>query len=680
MEDKKPSFNLANIPFGYAYHKIIVDEQGTPTDYEFLEVNPAFERITGLKAKEIIGKTVCQILPGIREDNFDWVQYYGNIAIDGGESEFEQYAKPLHSWYKVQVCSDQKYYFSAVFIDITAQKSLSDIAATFNNFSALTIDLQYLVDKARELSGAAYAMLNKFDENGRGFSTIAFSDMNIYIEKVISILGFDPRGKTWDYDPERQKKIDNQKTTVFQQLTVLTGKVIPKNIITFLSNTFNIGQVAVVKTTRENTMLGDFTLFFERGSQLKNREIIETYADLTGMLLSRIDEERKVRIEQARFKTITDNVSDLVWESDLQFINTFTSPSVHRILGFSIEEYTSQSLVERLSPESIQIALSILQEELEKENDPHVNKSRTRLVELEYYKKDGRIILLESNIGFVRDESGKPIGLRGVSRDISERKRAEKELIQAKEKAEESDRLKSAFLANMSHEIRTPMNGILGFAGLLKRADLKSENRQKYIEIIEQSGKRMLNIINDIVDISKIEVGLIKPDMKGINVNAQIEYVCNFFKPEAETKKVQLSYRSPLSVREATIITDREKVYSILTNLVKNAIKYTEEGAIELGYDLKLDAQPGMLEFYVKDSGIGIPKERQEAIFERFVQADIADTRTYEGSGLGLAITKSYVEMLGGNIWVESEEGKGSTFYFTLPYKLATAMETTGEQ
>ena len=246
----------------------------------------------------------------------------------------------------------------------------------------------------------------------------------------------------------------------------------------------------------------------------------------------------------------------------------------------------------------------------------------------------------------------------------------EVELRNAKEKAEESDRLKSAFLANMSHEIRTPMNGILGFADLLKKPDLSGENQRKYISIIEKSGKRMLNIINDIVDISKIEAGLMEFNMKETNVNEQIEYTYTFFKPESEAKGIKLSLKNSLPAAEATIKTDREKLYAILTNLVKNAIKYTKEGAIEFGYNLKKDKEAAELEFYVKDTGIGIMKDRQDAVFERFIQADIYDKMAHQGGGLGLAITKSYVEMLGGKIWIESEEGKGSTFYFTLPYSI----------
>ncbi len=251
-----------------------------------------------------------------------------------------------------------------------------------------------------------------------------------------------------------------------------------------------------------------------------------------------------------------------------------------------------------------------------------------------------------------------------IFQDITVRKEKEVELIIAKEKAEESDRLKSAFLANMSHEIRTPMNGILGFTELLKEPNLTGEEQQKYIQIIEKSGTRMLNIMNNIISISKIESGLIELNISEININEQIEYLYTFFKPAVEGKGMRFFYNNSLPFRKANIKTDREKLFAILTNLIENAIKYSEEGSIEFGYDKK----GKYIELYVKDSGIGIINNRQEAIFERFIQADIADKNAYQGAGLGLSISKAYVEMLGGKLWVESETGIGSTFYFTIPY------------
>lgn len=247
---------------------------------------------------------------------------------------------------------------------------------------------------------------------------------------------------------------------------------------------------------------------------------------------------------------------------------------------------------------------------------------------------------------------------------IAKIKKSEQELVKAKEHAEESDRLKSAFLANMSHEIRTPMNGILGFAGLLKEPNLSGEEQQEYIQIIEKSGERMLNIINNIVDISKIEAGQMELNYTDVNINEKIEFIFEFFKPQVKEKNMQFYCKKALSTQEAIIRTDGEKVYSILTNLVKNAVKYSVEGYIEIGYQKK----EAILEFYVKDTGIGIPTNRQNDIFDRFIQVDSSDKKAFQGAGLGLSISKAYVEMLGGRMWVESKVGEGSTFYFTLPY------------
>ncbi|MGM0648486.1 MAG: PAS domain-containing hybrid sensor histidine kinase/response regulator [Bacteroidota bacterium] len=316
---------------------------------------------------------------------------------------------------------------------------------------------------------------------------------------------------------------------------------------------------------------------------------------------------------------------------------------------------------------------------VEREKYGQIEKYGTGTVETRWQRKDGKIldVLLSSTL-VDSDDLQKMVIFTVL--DISARIKSEHDLKAAKEKAEESDRLKSAFLANMSHEIRTPMNGILGFADLLKEPGLAGDELQQYIGIIEKSGKRMLNIINDIVDISKIEAGLMELNVRESNINTQIEYIYTLFKPEAEAKGIELSLRKSLPEKEAIINTDSEKVYAILTNLVKNALKYSKEGSIKFGYDLVQTRHASFVQFYVKDTGIGIPKDKQETIFDRFIQADVADKMAYQGAGLGLAITKAYVEMLDGKIWVESEEGKGSTFYFTLPYNTGPIAETIDRQ
>ncbi len=248
--------------------------------------------------------------------------------------------------------------------------------------------------------------------------------------------------------------------------------------------------------------------------------------------------------------------------------------------------------------------------------------------------------------------------------NVKERLNKEQRLITEKEKAEESDKLKSAFLANMSHEIRTPMNGIIGFLDLLKKPDLSEENKNEYIDIVVQSGHRLLDTINDIIEISKIETGEQKIHLSSINIAELIAYYHGFFKQQTDHKGLEyvVSNRLPEDIR--VIQTDRNKLESIISNLIKNAIKFTEAGYIEFGCHYEKED----IIFYVRDTGVGIPPERLDTVFERFVQGDNSLSRPQEGSGLGLSIVKAYVDMLKGEIYVESEKGKGSAFSFSIPY------------
>jgi PAS domain S-box-containing protein len=246
------------------------------------------------------------------------------------------------------------------------------------------------------------------------------------------------------------------------------------------------------------------------------------------------------------------------------------------------------------------------------------------------------------------------------------RKQLENELIRAKEKAEESDRLKSAFLANMSHEIRTPMNGILGMTQLLAIPDISGDQRKEYLELINKNSETLLNLIDDIVDVSKIEAGQMKIIKKPFRLNPLFDQLIMLFSSSSvykSKKSIELVISKSLP-DNTTIFTDPDRLRQIFINLIGNSLKFTEIGYVEFGYYL----ESGKLLFFVKDSGIGIPSEKQKVIFDRFTQADDSLTRKFGGSGLGLAISKGLIELLGGHIWVKSDLQQGSTFYFTIPY------------
>jgi len=268
------------------------------------------------------------------------------------------------------------------------------------------------------------------------------------------------------------------------------------------------------------------------------------------------------------------------------------------------------------------------------------------------------------------DSDNNLLGIIGISRDITEMEETRQRLILAKEKAEESDRLKTAFLANMSHEIRTPMNAIIGFSDLLSEDDLSQEDKLDFISKIKSAGGSLMSLINDIIDIAKIEAGQLKVSESACDLNVMLHDLKGTFeelKNASGKKSINLQLNVPESPVKSIVMTDPMRLQQILTNLLGNALKFTEFGSIEFGYS----CQDNMLTFYVKDSGIGILRSKQKLLFQRFSQLDPSTTRKYGGTGLGLAISKNLVDLLGGTIGMESNPGKGSNFFFTIPYKQA---------
>ncbi|MDD3859845.1 MAG: ATP-binding protein, partial [Bacteroidales bacterium] len=383
-------------------------------------------------------------------------------------------------------------------------------------------------------------------------------------------------------------------------------------------------------------------------------------------LQSRKNTELALRSSENKYKQLAEKMTDVVWLMDFKGKSLFVSPSIKGFTGFTVEEYMNQTIDERFTIESAVRGKKILENEVKNFlSSKEKNNKYTSILELEYICKDGSTKWGELIVTPYLDDAGTLIGIHGVTRDVTTRKRAEEELIKAKEKAEESDQLKSAFLANMSHEIRTPMNGIIGFASLLKRPNLTGEKQKEYISLIEKSGMRMLNIINDIIDISKIESGQMQVYLSETDINAVMENQYAFFLPEATQNDIKLICKNDLKQEESYVKTDSEKLYAILTNLIKNAIKFTKQGSIEFG----CAKQGKYIEFYVKDTGKGIPKDQLNLIFERFRQASNSHSRGYEGAGLGLSISSAYVSMLGGKIWAESTPEIGTAFHFTIKYE-----------
>ena len=386
--------------------------------------------------------------------------------------------------------------------------------------------------------------------------------------------------------------------------------------------------------------------------------ILNNEGEITHFIAVKEDITEKKRIENdlRKFMMGIENSADAIFITALDGSIEYINPAFEKIYGYS--RFDSLGKTPRIlksgliPPEDYKYFWDILL------------AGKTLKGELKNRTKDGKIIDIEGSNNPILDNNGNIVGFLSINRDITDRKLAETELFKAKEKAEESDRLKTAFLNNISHEIRTPMNGILGFSALLSEPEIEAESQSEFIGSIQKCSDQLLTIINDIVDIASVMAKTTKSNISKVNLNSIFDRTASQFKNEASGKNINLSFVTAFPSDNCEILTDSSKLVRILSNLLSNALKYTQNGEVKFGYKPK----DSFIEFFVTDTGIGIPVEFHSKIFHNFYQVDQSLSRFYEGTGLGLSICKAFTEFLGGKIWLESEPRKGSTFYFTIPY------------
>lgn len=406
---------------------------------------------------------------------------------------------------------------------------------------------------------------------------------------------------------------------------------------------------------------------------------IGTFQDITDLK----EAQSALKISEESLKLTLKSAKIGMFDLNLLTDEIIYSEEFAEMLGYRIEECpkTFRGIVRMIHPDDQRKAINYFRNFLLNPKDQQFNN------EFRVKHKNGQWCWILSKGEIVSwDENDHPGRILGIHMDISLQKNFEEELKQknenlyhqnleiqqlnadltkAKEQAEESDRLKSAFLANMSHEIRTPMNGIIGFSEMLNTDDLTQEQRKRYTQIIMESGQKLLQIVNDILDISKIETGQVILLEEEVNINNLLDDIFLFFQPKALAKNLEFKLFKGLPNDAAILTTDEMKLSQILINLITNALKFTFNGHIRIGYH----AEGTNLQFFVEDTGIGINQEYQGKIFERFRQGEITVSKLNEGTGLGLAICKGFVDMMGGTINVKSSPRTGSTFYFSIPLK-----------
>jgi len=628
---------LENAIHAYAYHRILTDVKGRPVDYEYLEVNPAFISIIGKTRQEIIGKRITEIFPGIEKDEFNWIEFYGEVALNQQAKQLKQNSIVMNKWFRISAFSPEKGYFITLFDDITEE---TELAASQKE---LLKEVSIQERKFRTLIEHSPDALLLLDRN-------SFVDCN---DAALRLMGAGSRdqliGKTpIDLSPEFQPDGSSSKARARQ---------IINDVYNGIDQRFEWQHTRFDGTTFYAEVI--LTLI-PQGTESLIYTVIRDISD-------RYRAEAELRRINEVFRVIVNNSPDMIWMRDLNFNMLYISPTVKWLKGFTVEEAMIRSLEENVTPESFREVMRILQEELELEKDPRSDKTRRRRFESDEICKDGSIIHTESIASFIRDENGTATGFLGITRDITEQKGVYLQLEAARKKAEESDKLKSSFLANMSHEIRTPMNSIVGFAELLGDDDLGPDERKKYIEIIQKSSEYLLTLVSDIIDISKIEAGQLDLRKQAVDLDEMMRDLRLQILPMRDRmgkSHLGISLKGCLCDQCTHVMVDPIRIKQLIINLVHNALKFTESGMITIGHE---PVDKRNFRFFVQDTGPGISIEYQRIIFNRFRQGDENLTRKYGGTGLGLAICRGIVDLMGGTIGVNSEPGQGSEFWFTLP-------------
>lgn len=633
--------------------------------------NQGDEQIFGYTQKEALGKHTHMLFPEIRNlipkvDLQKIIQGQDYIGERKGERKDGR-----EVWVNIKITT------------------LRDSSGNVIGLIGISRDITEQKQMVRELIQSEAKYQTIFENSGEGFFLMddKFIDVN---KKACEILGLKKQeiiGKSpLDFSPEMQadgsnsankkeyyikkaleegsvsfywRHLNKLKEVIETRITLNRVRIQGKNFLISIMHDMTEMiryQESLKSKTKELAIYNDEIL-------LLNEELNETNARLQ-IINKQIElNERKFR---SAFETSPDavNINRL---SDGLFVEI--NEGFTNFLGYTKDDVEGKT--------SLELNLWVNDEDRKKMVQGVIKKNHFLNLEMQFRKKDGSVTTVLTSASKI--EINNEMHILSLSRDISERKKYEDKLKEAMKKAEESDMLKSAFLANMSHEIRTPMNAILGFSQLLKEKKVDHVKQDKFLDIIITRSKNLLQIINDIIDISKIEANQLNIEMQEVSLNKILHELVSHYEAEMITldkNAVNLVFKTDGNRLTSHILSDELRLKQILTNLIGNAIKFTEKGEIEIGYNIK----GSNLEFFVKDTGVGIPSEALEQIFKRFRQADDSSTREFGGTGLGLSISKQLVELLGGKIWVNSEINKGSCFNFTIPFNPVTIPKLTQEK
>jgi PAS domain S-box-containing protein len=685
---KSFGFFFENYLSGVALIKVINNNSGQTTDFEFIMVNKVFEIFSGKKTEELTGRKYSEIVQDHNIPKHSRLDIISAIATKNSKAKFNYFSESNQKWFLVTVFSPEKDYCVILLDDITKVRiqeikfrkkeiefeqlntefrNQNQELAKQNENSALLNDEHLKVIKDLRESviqkEQIHSQLLESETTARAIIDAA-ADIIVLLDTNGLIIDCN-KSLLHNFRQSKEQVIGKSIFVFFPPDVAESRRVSFKRVVVS-------GEKEVVSDTG---VAGIFETIISPCFDQENR--VNKIVIIARNISDRYKVQQELYESERKYRLLAENSEDVIWTFDIENMKlSYVSPTITKLLGFTVD----QIMLYISDPNSYQLYKKYFQTNIKTRLEQFYQGDSSVLVQLyqdDLPCSDGTTKPVEIVSKLITDEKGKVTEILGVTRDISQRREIELKLKKALEQAEESDRLKSAFLANMSHEIRTPMNGIIGFADLLNNPNLESEKLTKYAEIININGKHLLSIINDIIDISKIESGQVVINESTIDIKTMFEELASFFSTYRYRKPdVKINLKLKLKADDSLIYGDEVKLKQILNNLISNALKFTEEGYVDFGCRLvQQDNKPYLL-FIVADTGIGISKTNQTLIFERFRQVDFNSERRFGGTGLGLPISKAYVELMGGKIWVDSDVARGARFYFTIPFKKVKSSET----
>jgi PAS domain S-box-containing protein len=615
--------------------ELVFDEKGHPVDHIILDVNPAFEKHSGLRHDQIIGRRIKEILPIVEQT---WLNRYAEVVRTGMVVHFEEYNASLDKWLDVIASSMGDNRVIALFRDISERKLLeTTLKRTYDNLEE--------VAKKRTLELIiAYKSLKEIERGlaeAQAIAHIGNWEWDIATDKVY-----------WSEEMYRIFKRNPQESA--PTFTEYLNYIHPDD----LDNYYN----AIKNAVKESTFGFDYRIILaskeERTVHLKSEFIFndENIPIRVKGIVQDITERKKAEEKVQIFANIVESSNDAIGTLSLDGIITSWNKGGEHIYGYSKEEIIGEN-ISILAPPHLSEETKMLSEQVKQGKGIH-NHETKRL------RKDGKIVDVSITFSPVFDIHGQLAATSFITRDISERKIAEKILFEEKQMAEIANRAKSEFLANISHELRTPLNSIIGFSEMLNEQAYGELNKKQLrsVQNILNSGKHLLNLINGILDISKVESGKLKLEYEDFEIVSKLNLIQNLMSPIADKKNIKIEIDVDSNLK--SIFADEDRFAQVMYNLVDNAIKFSHENSVVKIVGRK---KGDMVEITVNDTGIGIKAEDQKKLFKPFSQVDYFSSKQYQGTGLGLSLVKQIVHLHGGYVWFKSYPEEGSTFAFTIP-------------